>query len=316
MKRISIIVPVYNTEKYLDKCLESLVNQTIDDIEIIIINDGSTDNSSKIIEKFVNLYPEKIKAFTKINGGLSDTRNYGIKKAVGEFIAFVDSDDYVDKNMYETMYEIAKKENADFVECDFSWAFTNHEKKDIGKIYKIFDDYFVYGRVMMCNKIFKKKIITENNILFPNNLNYEDIEFFYKFILHTKKSNKVNRIFYYYNQRENSIINIQTAKNTDIITILQNVVNYYKQLNVYDKYKSELEYLYIRLLLGSSFLRIIKIKDKKIKKELLEKNFNELNTKFPKWKNNNLLKKYKTKKNLYYKTINNFTYKVYALILK
>lgn len=316
MKKISIIVPVYNTEKHLAKCLETLVNQTIDDIEILVINDGSTDNSDKIVKEFENKYPEKIKSFTKTNGGLSDARNYGIERATGEFIGFVDSDDYVDTDMFKTMYDIAKQENLDFVECDFCFKYPNYEKDDIGKQYKDFEDYFVYGRVMACNKIFKRNIIVENNILFPINLNYEDIEFFYKFILHIKKSKKIDKVFYYYNQREDSIINTQNSKNEDIIRILDNVVNYYKRNNVYGIYISELEYLYTRLLLGSSFLRIIKIKDKKIKAKLLNKNYEELNKKFPKWKKNKLLKKYKTKKNLYYKTINKITYKIYSKILK
>ena len=92
--KISVIVPVYNVENYLGKCLNSLVNQTLPEIEILVINDGSTDNSQKIIEFFQNKFPQKIKAFTKKNGGLSDARNFGIERAIGKFIAFVDSDGF------------------------------------------------------------------------------------------------------------------------------------------------------------------------------------------------------------------------------
>lgn len=100
MQKLSVIVPVYNTEKYLDKCLDSLVNQTFEDIEILIINDGTKDNSEEIIENYIKRYPNKIKYFKKENGGLSDTKNYGVERALGEYITFVDSDDYVDKDLY------------------------------------------------------------------------------------------------------------------------------------------------------------------------------------------------------------------------
>ena len=316
MPKVSVVVPIYNTEQYLEKCITSLVNQTLDDIEIILVNDSSTDNSYNIIKEYENKYPEKVKAFIKENGGLSDTRNFGIQKATGEFIGFVDSDDYVDINMFKEMYELAIKENLDMVEADFMWVYPTYTKKDISRKYCTFQDYFLYGRVMVCNKIFRRNIIVENDIFFSKGLNYEDIEFFYKFILHINKSGKIDKIFYYYNQRENSIINIQDDKNKDILKILEKLVNYYKKENVYEKYKSEIEYLYIRLLLGSSFLRILKIKDKKIKKELLNKNYKELNERFPQWRKNEILNKYKTKKNIYYKTVNKFTYKLYSIILK
>ena len=91
--KISVIVPVYNVENYLEKCLNSLVNQTLEEIEILVINDGSTDDSQKIIEVFQSKFPQKIKAFYKENGGLSDARNFGIDRASGNFLAFVDSDD-------------------------------------------------------------------------------------------------------------------------------------------------------------------------------------------------------------------------------
>ena len=127
--KVSIIVPVYNVEKYIDKCLDSLVNQTLKDIQIIIVNDGSKDDSIKIIKEYQEKYGNKIKYLEKENGGLSDARNYGIPYAEGEYIAFLDSDDYIEKNAYEEMYNIAKKEEADMVECDFYWEYPNKRKE-------------------------------------------------------------------------------------------------------------------------------------------------------------------------------------------
>ena len=109
MVKVSIIVPVYNVEKYIKKCLDSLVNQTLKDIEIIVVNDGSPDNSQKIIDKYVKEYPTKVKSYITENGGQGSARNFGIYKATGEYILYVDSDDYIELNMAELLYKEAKK---------------------------------------------------------------------------------------------------------------------------------------------------------------------------------------------------------------
>ncbi len=101
--KFSIIIPVYNVEKYIGKCLESVVNQTFDDFEAIVVNDGSPDNSQAIIDEYVKQYPDKIKSFTKENGGLSDARNFGIEKASGEYLLFIDSDDYIDEKTLKSI---------------------------------------------------------------------------------------------------------------------------------------------------------------------------------------------------------------------
>jgi len=315
MPKVSIIVPVYNTEKYLDKCLNSLVNQTLQDIEIIVVNDGSKDNSETIINKFKQNYSDKIVYLNKENGGLSDARNYAIPYVKSEYIGFVDSDDYVELDMFEKMYNIAIEKNLDLVECNFNWEYPNKIKEDCGFNYLTKGDLFLLGRVMVCNKLFKASIIKENNIIFPKSLNYEDIEFFYKLAPYVEDSYLLPNSFYHYIQRENSIINNQNEKTADIFIILNNIIEFYKKNNLFDNYKNELEYLYIRFLLGSSFLRIVKIKNKKLKKELLNKSINELYLKFPNWKNNKLLK-IKSKKNMYYKSVNKFTFKIYSFIFK
>ena len=107
--KVSVIVPVYKVEKYLEKCLDSLVHQTLESLQIIVVNDGSPDNSQNIIDRYVKEYPNKIFGYIKENGGLGDARNYGMQFADGEYIAFVDSDDWVDEKMFELMYNFAVK---------------------------------------------------------------------------------------------------------------------------------------------------------------------------------------------------------------
>ena len=124
--KVSVVVPVYNVEKYLDKCFNSLVKQTLKDIEIIVVNDGTKDNSQDIIDKYVKKY-KNIKAYKKTNGGLSSARNYGIKKCTGEYIAFLDSDDYVEYDMYEKLYNKAISEDFDITVCNVNYIYSSYD---------------------------------------------------------------------------------------------------------------------------------------------------------------------------------------------
>ena len=272
MPKISIIVPVYNVEIYIDKCLKTLTEQTLRDIEIIIVNDGSLDKSEEIIEKYVKENPTIIKYYEKENGGLSSARNYGLEYATGEYIAFLDSDDYVETNMYEEMYNLAKKENADMVECDFIWEWEYGKKIfDKRREYKTKEEMMKKPRVVAWNKIYKRKIINKYKIRFPEGLIYEDMEFFYKLLPHLNKISYINKYFVHYTQREDSITNKQTQKVEDIFKILDSIFDYYIDQNLYNKYKKELKYMSRRILLGSSLKRIIKIKDSHLRRKMLLK---------------------------------------------
>ena len=313
MLKISIIVPVYNVENYIGRCLETLLNQTLQEIEIIIVNDGTQDKSEEIIEKYVKQYPTKIKYYEKKNGGLSSARNYGLEYATGEYVAFLDSDDYVEKKMYEAMYNLAKQENADMVECDFIWEWeygkkvfdkrkdyktkknkTNKkqskvaeemnkemedgEKEHTKKEYKekinndnLKKEMMKKPRVVAWNKIYKRDVINKTKTRFPEGLIYEDIEFFYKLLPYLNKISYINKYFVHYVQRDDSISNSQTEKTGDIFKILDNIFDFYKEKNLYNKYKKELKYMSRRILLGSSMKRILKIKDTHTKRKMFLK---------------------------------------------
>jgi len=316
MPKVSVIVPVYNVENYVEKCLKSLVNQTLQDIEIIVVNDGSTDDSEKIIKEFIKIHGEKIKYVTKENGGLSDARNYGMKFASGEYIAFLDSDDYVDITLYEKMYNKAIEEHCDYVECNFIWKYDNKEVKDIGNVYKNKHEMLATARVVAWNKLIKRSLLSELNIEFPKGLRYEDVEFFYKLLPYIKKFGFVKECLIYYIQRQSSIVNTQNERTKEIFIVLDNVINYYKEKGIYEEYKQELEYTYTRLLLCSSLLRIVKIENKNVRKELLDATWNNLNSKFPDWKKNKILLEDKSTKNKYMRSINKITFKIYTFIFR
>lgn len=318
MAKVSIIVPVYNVEKYVKKCIKSLMNQTLKDIEIIVVDDGSTDNSISIVEE-LSKEDERIKIFHKTNGGLSDARNYGLKKAKGKYIAFLDSDDYVKSELYQKMYEKAKKEKSDMVECNFFWAYPKDAnnsslKKDIGEKYNNQIEMMEKARVVAWNKLYKKEIIDNVGVEFPKGLRYEDIEFFYKLIPYIENVSFVKQPMIYYVQRKESIVNTQNEKTSDIFEVFENVFSYYKEHQFYDKYRDVLEYTYARILLCSSFKRIVKIKDKQVKSELLNKTWISLNEKFPYWKNNKILNTNLNKKKRYMLSMNRITYRIYAKI--
>lgn len=314
MPKVSVIVPVYNVEKYIDKCLNSLVNQTLDDIEIIVVNDGSKDESEKIIKKYKKEY-NNIIYVTKENGGLSSARNFGMIYATGEYVAFLDSDDYVDYELYEKMYKKAKEKNYDYVECDFYWEYEDHKKADVGYRFKNKKEMFAKARVVAWNKLIKRDIIINHKLEFPVGLYYEDVEFFYKLIIHINTFAFVKQPLIYYVQRESSIVNKQDKRTKQIFKVLDNVIKYYKEKGLYEEYKEEIEYTYSRLLLCSSLKRILKIKDKITKELLVKETWQKLNNKFPNWKKNKILKSNNSINGIYMKSMNNFTFKIYTKLL-
>ena len=210
---LSIIVPVYNTEKYLAKCLDSII-QALEKVEIktevLVINDGSTDNSKIVIEKYKNEHPQLIAAYDKPNGGLSDVKNFGLDHAKGEFISFIDSDDFVDPEMFYDMMNGIMNSSADAAVCDIKlvyddktervWPCTNSAKTDAFEA--------VIDMPMMassCNKIIRKSLF--DGIYFPKGINNEDIAVTPIVLGRTSKIVIINKPYYNYYQRSGSIQN-------------------------------------------------------------------------------------------------------------
>lgn len=182
MYKVSVLVPVYNTEKTLSKCLDSILEQTmIDDIEIVIVNDGSTDNSQNIIDKYASKYKNIIE-YKQKNQGLGATRNKGIEIATGEYIAFLDSDDWADKDYYELMYKKAKEENSDLVISSYIVDIPNSNTQSVTK-HKIEDKISYLNELLKgniagfsWNKLYKKSLITDNKLKFPLRGELENVE--------------------------------------------------------------------------------------------------------------------------------------------
>ena len=272
MAKISIIVPVYNTEKFLEKCLNSLINQTLKDIEIICINDGSTDKSLQILEKFANK-DKRIQIINQTNSGLSVARNIGIKKAKGEYIGFVDSDDWVDLNFFEQLYINVKKYNADIGAAgikrvrSYKWKYHIKLEKEevIQDTNKKFKKCDVPEKCYVWNKIYKLSELQKLNINFEPNVYFEDRLFTAQVLINLKTLVTVPDIYYNYWTNPNSIVKTKSKKKSkDSQYTKEKLMKYLKENNV------NLDHYYTQIkkfkFLGLTFL---KIKYYKYKKELI-----------------------------------------------
>lgn len=295
MPKVSVIVPVYNVEEYLDKCLNSLVNQTLKDIEIIVVNDGSPDNSQDIIDKYVKKYPKKVKSFVKKNGGLSDARNYGIKHAKGEYIAFLDSDDWAELDTYEIMYKKAISRNFDIVVCDLFYIFDNYTKKAFSNVEKdLFDKEQIKSLMINIypvawNKIYNRKLF-DLSIRFKKGVWYEDVEFLYRLLPHINSIGVVKKPLINYLQRPGAITKIYNEKLFHYIDNWNGVIDYYKENNLYEEYKDELEYSYVRYLFATLIKNAAKSKNKEMFNDAIKKTIKNVKEKFPNYKNNKYIK--------------------------
>lgn len=235
MKKVSIIVPIYNEEENLRKCIESLINQTYKELEIILINDGSTDKSKEIIESFKD---KRIIAIDKKNTGISDTRNKGIDKSTGDYIMFVDSDDYLELNCIERLIETAEKENSEIVM--FNYYLETPSKRIEIKLPKIEarnlkEDKDLLTKIHLgpCTKIFKAELIKDN--LFPLNLKYEDVPFVVEAVIKAGKISFVPNYLYHYVIKKSGETITRDERIFDIITICAIVEKKLEQINYVNK---------------------------------------------------------------------------------
>ena len=264
---LSVIIPVYNVENYLNECLDSVTSQTLDDMEIIFIDDGSTDNSPDILKEY-SKKDKRIKIITKENGGQATARNLGIKEAQGEYIAFVDSDDFIEPTMFEKLYTKAKDNNLDIAMCkiatfdnqteeikDNVWYYMLGVFRDFEKDifnHKDTKEFTCHIAVTPYNKIYKTTLLKENNILFPEGLIFEDEKFFYDTYLRAKKVSIVDEFLYYYriNRKGSTVDTIKDNDFSDIVPISKLIRETFKETDNYEDYKILLSNRFIHLQLA------------------------------------------------------------------
>ena len=178
MVDVSVIIPVYNVEKYIKRCLDSLVNQTLENIEFILVDDGSPDGSAEIIKEYADKFPNKIVYLYQDNAGQGAARNAGYRIAKGKYIGYVDSDDYVDTNMFKKLYDKAKEDNSDMVICGCYNVDeeTGHMVSDCNQdIHKLDIENAIFGKMAVWNKLYRRELI--DGIEFRSKVWYEDLDF-------------------------------------------------------------------------------------------------------------------------------------------
>jgi len=290
--KVSVIVPVYNTEKYLRNCLKSLVNQSLKEIEIIIINDGSSDNSQLIIDEYCKNYPF-VHGYKKENGGLGSARNFGLQFVKGDYIGFVDSDDFVEREMYEKMYNSAIKNSSDLVICDFcikdetgNVIETTHITGELNKEAVSQKQYALkYARTEAVNKLYSRSLFFNYKIRYPAFL-YEDYPITPLLIEVADKISYVPEPLYYYVKRKNSIMG-QTRtfseRNFDILKGTELIVSsghLFSSKADFDFYLDEVAPIYAFI----KFYRdIIFLKDRKSRKKTIQRWGYELSRLLPGW---------------------------------
>lgn len=296
MKKVSIVVPVYNTSKYLEKCLESLVHQTYNNLEIILIDDKSTDNAKEIIKEYSSKYSFVKGIYNKENKGIGYTRNRGIKIAVGDYLVFVDSDDYLDLDNVEKMVTLAENEKLDFVVCDVKKVNENDQLISYEHILHFKNSTIKENPKLLldinlgpCNKLIAKSLFDEKS-LFSESLKYEDLYLLPLLLCKAKKIGKVENTYYNYLIHENSETTTMDKRVFDILEVLNHINQYFKELDYYKEIYCFIEYLNIRTLFRYT-LQQKKQKRKKDRNDFIEQSFVFLNKNFPNWRKNKLYKK-------------------------
>ncbi|MBQ7434233.1 MAG: glycosyltransferase [Oscillospiraceae bacterium] len=215
--KLSIIVPVYNVEKYLEECVDSLLNQTLQDLEIFLVDDGSTDRSGEIADRYAREYPDKVHTLHLNNGGQGRARNAALPMASGDYVGFVDSDDWIERDMYEKLLDRAEKTGADVVVCDFLEHYADGREQTLPACLQ---DHPLSAAGSSCNKIFRRSLI--GDLRFPEGLWYEDFYFSAVMLLRSKRTEFIPEPLYVYRRgQESTMHNNNARKNLDMLKIME-----------------------------------------------------------------------------------------------
>jgi len=225
---VSIIVPVYNVEQYVVNAIDSIICQTYDNIEVIIVNDGSTDSSGEICKSYVEKHPDKIRLINQKNMGLSAARNRGIDMASGEYIMFVDSDDTIAENAVELLLSTARSNDADIVVTNYSKPGKNRKIKHIPN-HKLLADVLNQTAPFTHSawgKLYKSTLFKDSSNRFAPGIIYEDLDFFPRIVMDCERIVYIDSLIYYYNRtRTDSITNCKKTVRTDVLEITKNIQN-------------------------------------------------------------------------------------------
>lgn len=263
--KISVIIPIYNVEKYVEECLNSVINQTYKNLEILCVDDCGNDNSIKVVEEIAKK-DERIKILSYgENKGVSFARNYGIEKASGDYIYFIDSDDFIEKNYINDLYEEIKKNDVDVIintnAISYDKILNNqffNVKLPLGKIEINNDTIYKLPTSVWC-KLYKKSFLDRINVKFPLNLRFEDEFFHYATLVNTDFVYIIHKTSYFYRQIKSSFMNREKYKTFDMLFITKLIFEYYKENNLLDKYNLNITLIKRNLFINKNKNELFKL---------------------------------------------------------
>ncbi|MDL2276702.1 glycosyltransferase family 2 protein [Breznakia sp. OttesenSCG-928-G09] len=291
MSTISVIIPCYNVEKMVLKCIDSIKNQSFSDFEVLLVDDGSKDNTADVINEAISNDP-RFHYFYKENGGQADARNYGIKKANSDYLTFVDSDDYIHRDYLKELIDSLNDKTL-VSACYFERIYD--DKTNINKFDQT--DVLLSKYPAVWGKIIKHSLIKEYNLSFPKGLWYEDLGFFTMLMAHVDEVNVVDKSLYYYIQHNSSTMHTFDNRIFDMYKILGIVESYYKQQGVFNKYESRLEYINVYHVLVGTIFRASFMES--FDKNSISDIYAYVNKKYPMWDKNEYIA---TQMSLFYRT--------------
>ncbi len=314
---VSVIVPCYNCEKTVAKALDSLAAQTLEGIELIVINDGSKDGTLGVLEGWKAAHPEiDMKLFSKENEGIAATRTFGVSKVSGKYFGFLDSDDFTVPEMFEELYDLAEKEGLDVAVSDFYWLNSKGRTLEKEGPYAAGTDMMIHLFAVLWNKLYRTDFIRSLDIAFPHGDRYEDACYLYCMTPHVRKIGFTNRPYVHYVQQGTSITHTSNDQVKNMIHVFEIITEYYRTHGFLAEYHDALEYIHIRFFLGNNFLRSARIPDPRDRKDTIMLGWRQLNKEFPDWPKNPYLKSEGGMKNKYYSIVRGWNIMFFAWLFR
>ncbi len=319
MPTFSLIVPIYKIEEYLPKCIDSVIAQKNQDFELLLIDDGSPDGSGRIIDDYAARYPDRIRAIHQPNGGAGAARNHGISLAKGDYLLFVDGDDYLDDTLLSDLAAEIKKSHADLylfgahIERDGVKNGELHELIEAGKPCNAKSDpRLFFGIMAPWNRAYQKELFAD--IEFASKVWYEDIRIVTKVNALANRVIRLEKPYYHYLQREGSAMNNKNSeRNVEILLAFDDILSWFQAQNLYETYRQEVTFLAIQHLLIAATVRVLQI-DRKHHLIADFRNYMEKN--FPDYRENKYLPLLDKNKKLIYKLLLKKRYRSISAIFK
>ena len=263
--KFSIVIPVYNVKEYLEKCVESVLAQQCEDYEMILVDDGSTDGSGALCDTLAQRKPDHIRVIHKPNGGLGDARNVGLEQAKGDYLVFIDSDDYIAPTMLQELSEKIEETHADII--TFGFRVDNNGDTSAVYIDPLPEDHvftlaslpeLLLALPNAWTRIYKRTLFMETGIRYPGRVWYEDIRTTTKLFAKAGSIAAIHQPYYYYVVRENSITrNKNVARNHEIIDAFDDLLGWYKQNGLFERYREQLCRLAIDHIFLAASVRVL-----------------------------------------------------------